>query len=196
MKTCNLFWWQPLCLRRSTNLTMCRYLLYLMAVHDDVDVAELCYNLLLEQTENQLMPFFVSIADLMVILMNYGTVRVCLWPIERAVVYPAPFSGRCFDVFEEAARTEQPDFPKWNLKLVLKLLRAHMKTYPFYTEEEKEGLFFLLLNLSMAKEVSCDWNFIVIIKEILGCILMSYTEEEWKELSYRKVLPFWFLFKN
>jgi Coiled-coil and Nse Interacting (CANIN) domain len=163
----------------------CRFLLYLMSVHDNLDIAETCYDILISQADNSLMPFSPQIPDILAILINYGTVQGCLWPIERELVYPTPFAGRKFDLFTAQPQSEF-QFPIENLKLVLKVLSTYMKSNPCYSEEEKEGLFFLLLNVAMAIEVSCDYDCILIIQDILCAILMTYTEEEWSEMTFKK----------
>ena len=176
---------QARCLRRSITTTSCRYLLYLMSL-SDLNIAEICHNILVNQTENSVMPFCVPVTDVMAIVMNYGTVQERLWPAGREIHFPPPFVGRNFETFEVDERPPAA-FPKENLKLVLQVLRSNTRTHPLYTEEDKENLFHLLLCLAMAKDVYYDYDCLVIIKGILTNILFSYTDEEWQELSYKKV---------
>lgn len=129
----------------------------------------------------------IHLADLFAILSNYGTVSAKLWPPDKRLCkLPSQFKKSDFD--RQAKSAMKPSkFPLRNLKLVLQVLLRNMEKYPNYSEEEKECLFYMLLNLVMCKQVGHDWNAILVVKGILTAILASYNEEEWTDMDCKMV---------
>jgi len=177
-----------LCCKRSTSLLACRYLFYLMSVDSDVNVMEVCYTILCKQIENDLMQFSIPVSDLLPVIMNYGTVKSKLWPSDHKITFPSAFREKKekLNILSGDA-TSQHMFPTENFRYILKLLLFNLKAYPYFTDSEKESIFYMMLNVAMAKGISHDWSFIVIIKDILVNITMTYTDEEWSAHAYRKV---------
>lgn len=124
-------------------------------------------------------------------MANYGTVKTKLWPggkdfrlgstvVEKTLL--EEFGDHNFSC---------PPFPRENLLAVLKLFQINMQNYPNFSENHKIGLFHMMLNLLMANNIMNDLSLTRVIRKILHDILLSFSEEEWSDMSYRKVLvPF------
>ena len=135
------------------------------------------------------MPFSIPVSDLVPVIMNYGTTQWKVWPPDHTITLPPAFR-------ENKNKREHLDclgvtllhpFPKENLRCVLNLLMFNLKERPDFNEDEKESMFYMMLNLAMARGISHDWSLIIIIKDILVSIIKTYTDEEWSTNSYRKV---------
>lgn len=62
-----------------------------------------------------------------------------------------------------------------------------------FTESDKILLFHMILNLAQANGINCEWTFFTepimpVIKQVLSSILASFTDEEWQERRFAKVL--------
>lgn len=160
-----------------------------MSVDSDINVMEVCSGILCEQMENSYMAFSIPVSDLVLVIMNYGTVKWKVWPLDHEITLPSAFREK-----KKNPSRLDPDvtvfhsFPKENLRCVLKLLLFNLKQCPDFSEVEKESMFYMMLNLAMAQGISHDWSFIMIIKDILTSITMTYTDEEWSANSFRKVV--------
>ena len=137
-------------------------------------------------------PFCIEVSDLLLVLMNYGTVKIKLWPealdvsFSRAQLKKFSKNMNSFD-----SKTNHSSlFPRLNLEKVLSLLRFNVKTYPFFSESEKIGLCHVTLNLSMANFVAGDPFLTLIIRDVIMLILESFTAEEWNEIDFRMVFIF------
>ena len=91
------------------------------------------------------------------------------------------------DTFGDPHFNCQP-FPRDNLLAVLEVFRFNMQKYPSFSDNHKVGLFHMMLNLVMANDIINDRSLTLVIREILSGILLSFTDEEWSDMGYRKVL--------
>ena len=159
-----------------------------MSVDSDVNVMEVCSSILNEQMENDWMPFSILVSDLLPVIMNYGTVKQKMWPLDHSITLPSAFRGKKKNLnqLDPQVTFERP-FPSENLRFVLNSLLFNLKECPAFSEEERESMFYMMLNLAMARGISHDWSFIKIIKDILASIIVTYTDQEWSANTYRKV---------
>nr|CAH0107105.1 unnamed protein product [Daphnia galeata] len=63
--------------RRSSNTikVTCRYLFFLMSVTTSKDLMEVCLRILKDKISDSAQPFCIEVPDLLLVLMNYGTVK-------------------------------------------------------------------------------------------------------------------------
>merc|ERR1712071_1775 len=134
------------------------------------------------------MPFSILVSDLLPVIMNYGTVKQKMWPLDHSITLPSAFRGKKKNLnqLDPQVTFERP-FPSENLRFVLNSLLFNLKECPAFSEEERESMFYMMLNLAMARGISHDWSFIKIIKDILASIIMTYTDQEWSANTYRKI---------
>lgn len=148
-----------------------------------------CRKMLQEQIQNSTTPFSIQVPDLIAALLNYGTTQSKLWPEDIKISLPSRFKSMPIDHLDVRACHEPiVAFPFENLDLILRLLLFNLEVFPNYTENEKFGLFHLMLNLLMDNMVVSSSNLLTIIKNITVSIFESFTDEEWAELDYKKVL--------
>lgn len=177
----------------STSILACRYLFFLMSATASKDVMQTCLKILQEKISDTNEPFSVQVPDLLIVLMNYGTVRSRLWSDDIHISIPRAFRHYPMNSFDSTANRSLP-FPRFNLEKVLTLVRFNVTTYPYFSESEKGGLFHLMLNLSMANFVVGDTFLILIIRDIICSILESFRVEEWDELDFKMVFTVFILF--
>lgn len=155
------------------------------------DVMQTCLKILQEKISDTNEPFSVLVPDLLVVLMNYGTLSSKLWSDGNHISFPRAFRVYPLNSFDSELNRSLP-FPRLNLEKVLSLLRFNITTYPYFSESEKGGLIHLMLNLSMANFIVGDTFLILIIRDIICAILESFRAEEWTELDFKMVFFFFF----
>ncbi|XP_032785277.2 uncharacterized protein LOC116922904 [Daphnia magna] len=170
----------------STSNLACRYLFFLMSATASKDVMQTCLKILQEKISDTNEPFSVLVPDLLVVLMNYGTLSSKLWSDGNHISFPRAFRVYPLNSFDSELNRSLP-FPRLNLEKVLSLLRFNITTYPYFSESEKGGLLHLMLNLSMANFIVGDTFLILIIRDIICAILESFRAEEWTELDFKMV---------
>ena len=158
-----------------------------MSVTSNKEVMEVCLKMLKERISDPTEPFCVEVPDLLLVLMNYGTVKSKLWPEALDVSFPRAQRKSPMNSFDSKKRHSLP-FPRLNLEKALTLLRFNVTTYPYFSESEKVGLCHVMLNLSTAKFIAGDTFLTLIIRDIISFILESFTAEEWNEIDFRMVL--------
>lgn len=178
-------------LRRSeaTIFNTCRLLFHIMSVTQDSELMNLCSKLLEEQISTKSSssaPYSVKITDLLIVLMNYGSTLGKLWPEDNQLSFPTAFKAMPLNHLKIGIKGSV-SFPYQNLLLVLRILQFNLQIYPDYTEKEKTGLFYLMLNLLMDSTIVLHTGLVLLIKSIIVTILQSFTEEEWAELDFKKV---------
>ena len=120
-------------------------------------------------------------------MANYGTVKRKLWPSGKDFVLGSTVvEKRLLADFEEP-NFSSPPFPRENLLAVLKLFQINVHKYPHFSDTHKVGLFHMMLNLLMANNIMNDTSMAVVIRKILKGILLSFSDEEWSNMNYRKV---------
>lgn len=157
------------------------------------DVMQTCLKILQEKISDTNEPFSVLVPDLLVVLMNYGTLSSKLWSDGNHISFPRAFRVYPLNSFDSELNRSLP-FPRLNLEKVLSLLRFNITTYPYFSESEKGGLLHLMLNLSMANFIVGDTFLILIIRDIICAILESFRAEEWTELDFKMVFFFFLHF--
>lgn len=171
----------------SGNHRFCRYLFYLMSVSKNKNVVAKCDEILRERIGCASTPFSILISDLVTVLANYGTVKRKLWPSGKDFVLGSTVvEKRLLADFEEP-NFSSPPFPRENLLAVLKLFQINVHKYPHFSDTHKVGLFHMMLNLLMANNIMNDTSMAVVIRKILKGILLSFSDEEWSNMNYRKV---------
>jgi len=175
---------------------MCRYLFYLMSATTNESLRTACQSLLLEMILLEKKPFSINPSDLVVVLMNYGALKSKLWcGSDLKIDYPSGIREKRANYFDPKIDNSDLPFPNENLKCVLEVLQCNLQNQsnPAFTESEMIGLFRLMLNLSKADEMMNQSSFyakplIPLIKNVMSCILDTFTDEEWRGRSYARVI--------
>jgi len=124
--------------------------------------------------------------DLVTVLANYGSVKRKLWPESKDFKLGSTVVAKSLLEDFDDHNFNSPPFPRENLLSVLKLFQINIETHPNFSDKHKVGLFHTMLNLLMANNVINDSSLVMVIRKILQGILMSFTEEEWRDMDYRK----------
>lgn len=160
---------------------------FLMATTTDNDVMITCLKLLEDQIADVNEPFCIQVSDLLITLMNYGSLYSKLWPEELSVTFPPTFNDALNANYKLGVKNDLP-FPRSNLEKILKLLCYNLTTYPCYSESEKAGLLYLMLNLLMANNIVGDIFLVLLIKDVISALLESFSDEEWNEFDFKRVI--------
>lgn len=175
---------------------MCRYLFYLMSVTTNESLRTTCQSLLLEMITSAKKPFSIDPSDLVVVLMNYGALKSkLLCGSDLKIQFPSGIREKRANTFDPKIDNSDRPFPNENLKCVLEVLQCNLQSQssPPFTESEMIGFFRLMLNLSKADGLMnqssfCAKPLIPLVKHIMSCILATFTDEEWSERSYARVI--------
>lgn len=163
-----------------------------MSVTTSKDLAEVCLKILSEKISDKTQQFCIEVPDLLLALMNFGTVQSKLWPAASDISFPRPFRKFSMNSFNSKKHHAVP-FPRLNLEKILSLLSFNVKTYPYFSENEKIGMCNLLLNLYMANFIAGDTFLTLKIRDIVSRILESFTAEEWSELNFKMVFLLYYV---
>ena len=156
-----------------------------MSVTSSELVLETCLSILKKQISEAF--FCICVQDFLVVLLNYGTVKRKLWPDTVDITFRSKFKKLALNDLQEVAGKKYFEFPRLNFVKILSLLRFNLTKYPSFSECEKTVLVYLLLNLSMADVVVNDDVLVPLIKNGISSLLDSYTEEEWREIDFKRV---------
>ena len=154
--------------------------------------SEVCLKILSEKISVKTQQFCaIEVPDLLIVLMNFGTVLSKLWPAALDISFPRPFRKFSMNSFD--SEKHHVPFPRLNLEKILSLLSFNVKTYPYFSENEKIGMCNLLLNLYMANFIAGDTFLTLKIRDIISRILESFTVEEWSELNFKMVFLLYYV---
>jgi hypothetical protein len=157
-----------------------------MSVTTSKDVMEVCLRILKDKISDSAQPFCIEVPDLLLVLMNYGTVKNKLWPENVDISFPRAHRRYSMNCFGSETR-HSFIFPRLNLEKILSLLRFNVTTYPYFSETEKIGMCHVMLNLSVANCIAGDTFLTLIIRDIISLLLESFTAEEWSEIDFKMV---------
>lgn len=100
-----------------------------MSVTGNGAVMEVCHEILQEKIGSSVKPFSIPFSDVLIVLMNYGTLKSKLIREEKELTFPRGIQARLIDRFDEKFNNDRA-FPYENLLKVLEVLRFNLETYP------------------------------------------------------------------
>jgi hypothetical protein len=71
-----------------------------MSVTTSKDLAEVCLKILSEKISDKTQQFCIEVPDLLLVLMNFGTVQSKLWPAASDISFPRPFRKFSMNSFD------------------------------------------------------------------------------------------------